>query len=58
MNFANSKNVPVIATDIPPNGGKLFMIVRADNLEMGAKICMAMGDTLKGKGTVLSLMMW
>jgi ribose transport system substrate-binding protein len=56
IDFANSKNVPVIATDIPPNGGKLFMIVRADNLEMGAKICKAMGDTLKGKGTVLSLM--
>lgn len=56
INFANSKNVPVIATDIPPNGGKLFMIVRADNLEMGAKICKAMGETLKGKGTVLSLM--
>ena len=56
VNFANTKNVPVIATDIPPNGGKLFMIVRADNLEMGDKICMAMVDSLKGKGTVLSLM--
>lgn len=56
VNFANSKNVPVVATDIPPNGGKLFMIVRSDNLEMGAKICKAMGEALHGKGTVLSLM--
>ena len=56
VNYANSKNVPVVATDIPPNGGKLFMIVRADNMEMGDKICKAMGETLKGKGSVLSLM--
>lgn len=56
INFANSKNVPVVATDIPPNGGKLYMIVRSDNLEMGAKICKAMGESLQGKGTVLSLM--
>lgn len=56
VNFANSKNVPVIATDIPPNGGKLYMIVRADNLEMGDKICKAMGEKLGGKGKVLSLM--
>ena len=46
IDFANSKNVPVIATDIPPNGGKLYMIVRADNLEMGDKICKAMGAAL------------
>lgn len=56
IDFANSKNVPVIATDIPPNGGKLYMIVRADNLEMGDKICKAMGAALGGKGKVLSLM--
>ncbi len=56
VDFANSRNVPVVATDIPPNGGKLFMIVRADNLEMGDKICKAMGEKLSGKGTVLSLM--
>lgn len=56
VNFANSKNVPVVATDIPPNGGKLYMIVRADNKEMGAEICDAMGKALGGKGKVLSLM--
>lgn len=56
VNFANSKNIPVVATDIPPNGGKIFMIVRSDNLEMGANICKAIGESLKGKGTVLSLM--
>ena len=32
------------------------MIVRSDNMEMGEKICKAMGEALKGKGTVLSLM--
>ena len=46
VNYANSKNIPVVATDIPPNGGKLFMVVRADNLEMGDKICKTLGETL------------
>lgn len=53
---AADANVPVVAIDIGPAGGKVAMIVRADNTRMGADACMAMGEALGGKGTVLSLM--
>ncbi len=56
LNFAASKHVPVVSIDIGPAGGKVAMIVRADNLRMGADACEAMGKAIGGKGTVLSLM--
>ncbi|MBE7210734.1 MAG: sugar ABC transporter substrate-binding protein [Gluconacetobacter diazotrophicus] len=56
INFAADRNVPVVATDIPPAGGRMAMMVRSDNLELGAKACKAMGTALGGKGKVLSLM--
>jgi ABC-type sugar transport system substrate-binding protein len=56
LDFAASKSVPVVAIDIGPAGGKVAMIVRADNLRMGADACAAVGKALGGKGTVLSMM--
>jgi ABC-type sugar transport system substrate-binding protein len=56
INFAASRKVPVVAVDIPPSGGKLFMIVKSDNIELGEKACKAIGTALQGKGKVLSLM--
>jgi ribose transport system substrate-binding protein len=56
LQFASSKNVPVVAIDIGPTGGKVAVIVRADNLRMGDDACQAIGKQLGGKGTVLSLM--
>ncbi|AXF20402.1 ABC transporter substrate-binding protein [Burkholderia pyrrocinia] len=56
LNFAQEKNVPVIAVDAAPAGGKVYMIVRADNIKMGQQACEAMGQALNGKGKVLSLM--
>lgn len=56
LNYAASKNVPVIAIDAAPSGGKVFMTVRADNIMMGSQACMVMGKALNGKGKVLSLM--
>lgn len=53
---AESASVPVVAIDIGPAGGKVAMIVRADNTRMGQDACMALGEALGGKGTVLSLM--
>ena len=53
---AADANVPVVAIDIAPAGGKVAMIVRADNIRMGADACKAIGEHLGGKGTVLSLM--
>jgi len=54
---ANSKGVPVVTVDKGPAAGsaKAFMIVRANNFEMGEDACQAMGKALGGKGTVLNL---
>jgi ribose transport system substrate-binding protein len=56
LNFAASKNVPVVSIDIGPAGGKAAMIVRANNYKMGEDAAMAVGKALNGKGSVLSLM--
>ena len=56
LNFAESKNVPVVAIDMGPAGGKAAMVVRADNIRMGADACALTGKALGGKGIVLSLM--
>ncbi|MBN9510620.1 MAG: sugar ABC transporter substrate-binding protein [Alphaproteobacteria bacterium] len=54
--FAASKHVPVVDIDIGPGGGKVAMIVRADNLRMGEDACHLIGKQIGGKGTVLSMM--
>lgn len=56
LNFAGSKNVPVVDIDIGPAGGKVAMIVRADNIRMGEDACHLIGKQLGGNGTVLSMM--
>jgi len=56
LQFASSKNVPVVSIDIGPAGGKVAMIVRADNYRMGVDACRATGKALAGKGAALSLM--
>ena len=56
LNFAAGRHVPVVDIDIGPSGGKLAMIVRADNLRMGDDACHLIGNQLGGKGAVLSMM--
>lgn len=56
LNAAAEKGVPVVAIDIAPSGGKVFMIVRADNRRMGEEACKQVGQAIGGKGKVLSLM--
>jgi ribose transport system substrate-binding protein len=56
LNYAESKHVPIVSTDIGPSGGHTAMIVRADNLRMGADACALFGKKLGGKGTMLSMM--
>ena len=48
--------MPVVAIDIGPAGGKVAMIVRADNIRMGEDACKWLGKAVGGKGKVLSLM--
>lgn len=52
---ANAQDVPVVTVDVAPSGGDVYMIVRADNVAMGASACEAMGEALGGTGTVLEL---
>jgi ribose transport system substrate-binding protein len=55
LDFLASKSIPTVSIDISPVGAKVLMIVRADNVKMGADACQKMGTWLKGKGTVLSM---
>jgi ABC-type sugar transport system substrate-binding protein len=48
-----AKNIPVVSVDTRPDGGKVYMVVRADNRAYGEKACKFLGDTLKGKGKVV-----
>jgi ribose transport system substrate-binding protein len=39
LDYAASKNIPVISVDVAPSTGKVYMIVRADNVAYGQNSC-------------------
>ena len=39
LDYAASKNIPVVSVDVAPSAGKVFMIVRADNVQYGMNSC-------------------
>ncbi len=39
LDFAASKSIPVVSVDVAPSSGKVFMIVRADNVLYGQNSC-------------------
>jgi ribose transport system substrate-binding protein len=39
LDFAASKNIPVVSVDVAPSSGHVFMIVRADNIAYGQNSC-------------------
>jgi ribose transport system substrate-binding protein len=51
----NSKDIPIVSIDISPENAEVDMVVRANNVQMGADACEEMGGALDGKGTVLSM---
>lgn len=53
LNQLSAKKIPVVSVDTRPDGGKVYMVVRADNKAYGEKACKYLGDTLKGKGKVV-----
>jgi ABC-type sugar transport system substrate-binding protein len=55
IDAATAQKVPVVSIDQAPAGGKVTMVVRADNLKMGDTACQEMGKLLNGQGTVLEL---
>ena len=55
LDYAASKNVPVVSIDIGPDGGKLYAFVRADNRGTGRIACTEMAKAIGDLGKVLSL---
>jgi simple sugar transport system substrate-binding protein/ribose transport system substrate-binding protein len=39
LDYAASKHIPVVSVDVAPSAGKVFMIVRADNVQYGENSC-------------------
>jgi ribose transport system substrate-binding protein len=55
IKYANDHNVPIVPIDEAPDGGKVAMIVRADNVAMGDLACQQMGKLVKSGQAVLTL---
>lgn len=55
LDLAEKKNLPVVAVDVAPTKGKVFMVVRADNRAYGTKACEYIGDHVKA-GKVVQIM--
>jgi len=47
--------VPVVSVDVAPTKGKVYMIVRADNILYGQSACKYIGSHAKGSGDVAML---
>ena len=39
LDYAKSKNIPVVTVDVAPSQGSVYMIVRANNISYGTKSC-------------------
>lgn len=55
IEFANESNVPIVAIDEAPASGSIAMIVRADNVQMGALACEEMGERVASGSAVITL---
>jgi simple sugar transport system substrate-binding protein/ribose transport system substrate-binding protein len=53
--YAASKHVPVVSVDVAPTKGKVYMIVRADNVQYGQNACKYIGSHTSGSGHVAML---
>jgi ribose transport system substrate-binding protein len=52
LDYAKSKNVPVVTVDVAPSQGSVYMIVRADNTAYGSKSCDYIASKANGSGTI------
>ncbi|MBB3159348.1 simple sugar transport system substrate-binding protein/ribose transport system substrate-binding protein [Microbacterium proteolyticum] len=55
IEYANDSSVPIVAIDEAPASGKIAMIVRADNVKMGALACEEMGKRVAADAVVITL---
>jgi ribose transport system substrate-binding protein len=52
LDYAKSKNIPVVTVDVAPSQGSVYMIVRADNTAYGSKSCDYIAAHASGSGTI------
>ena len=52
LDYAKSKNIPVVTVDVAPSAGNVYMIVRADNTAYGFKSCDYIASKAGGSGTI------
>jgi ribose transport system substrate-binding protein len=55
LTLAANKHIPVVSVDVAPTKGKVYMIVRADNVLYGKSACKYIGSHAKGAGHVAML---
>jgi ABC-type sugar transport system substrate-binding protein len=55
LDYAASKHIPVVSVDVAPTKGKVYMIVRADNVLYGLNACKYIGSHVSGSGHVAML---
>jgi len=53
--YAASKHVPVVSVDVAPTKGKVYMIVRANNVLYGQNACQYISSHVTGSGHVAML---
>ena len=53
--YAASKHIPVVSVDVAPTKGKVYMIVRANNVLYGQNACQYISSHVKGSGHVAML---
>jgi ribose transport system substrate-binding protein len=56
LDFAASKNIPVVSVDVAPSTGKVFMIVRADNVAYGTNSCKFIATHASGSSGTIAIM--
>lgn len=56
LDYAASKNVPVISVDVAPSSGKVFMIVRADNVLYGQSSCKFIAEHATAKSGHIAIL--
>ncbi|OZC73997.1 sugar ABC transporter substrate-binding protein [Rhodococcus sp. 06-462-5] len=55
LDYAASRNVPVVVVDDKPSAGTAYAVVKADNYAMGVSAAEQMGQRLPGGGKVLNI---
>lgn len=56
LDYAASKNVPVVSVDVAPSSGKVFTIVRADNVLYGQNSCKYIATHATAKSGTIAIL--